>query len=267
MKHIPSENRILVSLSEFISIARRRISPALPTDESEPILQDASKIALSSLGIKEQKKLEYTFDYDGIGYRIVGYADDLCTGTVTLVKNITGSSSKPKKAESAQARGEAFVLGKILCEKDWLDKVTIKLIYINTQSGASEINEETVEKKTLDTFFTKCAKAISSFATPEIENVNWWNVADGTAAPGGPPWDENNCRGGLFHHDMTPKLSALELKRLFDEEWHTELDLVTDEDGRIQFRGFYGDYVADFAGQSLPFDLHKDGVAYSIHRA
>ena len=105
------------------------------------------------------------------------------------------------------------------------------------------------------------------FATPEIENVNWWNVADGTAAPGGPPWDENNCRGGLFHHDMTPKLSALELKRLFDEEWHTELDLVTDEDGRIQFRGFYGDYVADFAGQSLPFDLHKDGVAYSIHRA
>ena len=46
MKHIPSENRILISLSEFISIARRRISPALPTDESEPVLSDASRISL-----------------------------------------------------------------------------------------------------------------------------------------------------------------------------------------------------------------------------
>ena len=41
MKLIADENRILISLSELVSIARRRISPALPTDESEPELVDA----------------------------------------------------------------------------------------------------------------------------------------------------------------------------------------------------------------------------------
>ena len=104
------------------------------------------------------------------------------------------------------------------------------------------------------------------FATPEIENVNWWNVADGTAAPGRPPWDENNCRGGLFHHDMTPKLSALELRRLFDEEWHTELDLVTDADGKVTFRGFYGDYQADVNGTSFEFGVRKADPHVTTHR-
>ncbi|MBQ9973577.1 MAG: endo-1,4-beta-xylanase [Oscillospiraceae bacterium] len=94
------------------------------------------------------------------------------------------------------------------------------------------------------------------FATPQIENVTWWNTADFSAITV-PGWDENNCRGGLFHPDMTPKLAALEQKRLFDEEWHTELDLVTDADGKVTFRGFYGDYQADFGGESFQFGLHR----------
>ena len=53
MTHIPSENRILISLGEFISIARRKISPTLPTDENEPEISEASKVTLLSLGISE----------------------------------------------------------------------------------------------------------------------------------------------------------------------------------------------------------------------
>ncbi len=96
------------------------------------------------------------------------------------------------------------------------------------------------------------------FATPEIETVQFWNTADGMA------WvnpvsgsNENNVRGGLFHNDMTPKLAALELKRLFNEEWHTDLTLVTDEDGYINFRGFYGDYTATAGNKSADFGIHK----------
>ena len=51
---------------------------------------------------------------------------------------------------------------------------------------------------------------------------------------------ENRCRGGLFHHDLTPKKSALTMKKLFDEDWHTEEELVSDERGIAEFRGFYG---------------------------
>ena len=97
------------------------------------------------------------------------------------------------------------------------------------------------------------------FASPQIETVQFWNTADGMA------WvnpvsgsNENNVRGGLFHNDMTPKRAALELKRLFDEEWHTERTLVTDENGCVSFRGFYGDYRADLQNRTLRFGLHRD---------
>ena len=96
------------------------------------------------------------------------------------------------------------------------------------------------------------------FSTPQMENVVYWNTADGMAwaDPTGAK-DENNVRGGLFHNDMTPKLAALELKRLFDEEWHTEESLVTDENGCVTFRGFFGNYTAEVEGREHTFGLHR----------
>ena len=171
MKLIADENRILISLGELVSIARRRISPALPTDESEPELVDASRMMLASLGISERKKVELDFSYDNVDYRIFGYADAIESGVITLVKVSTGASKAVKKAEIAQARGEAFILGKMLSERDGLGSVELKIIYVNELSGASEVVEEKVDKKTLDSFFDKCASAVSIFALPEIERV------------------------------------------------------------------------------------------------
>ena len=171
MKLIPSENRILISLGELVSIARRRISPALPTDENEPELYGASRILLSSLGITERRKMEYDFEKCGVNYRVFGYADAVEHGVITLVKVSTGSTKAMKKAEIAQARGEGFVLGKMLAETEGLDLVTLKIIYVNEITGTSEDTEEAIEKKTLDSFFDKCATAVSVFAAPEIERV------------------------------------------------------------------------------------------------
>ena len=171
MKLIADENRILISLSELVSIARRRISPALPIDESEPELIDASRMMLTSLGISERKKVELDFRHGNVDYRIFGYADAIENGAITLVKVSTGSSKAIKKAETAQARGEAFILGKILSERENLGSVELKIIYVNELSGASEVIDEKVDKKTLDSFFDKCASAVSIFALPEIERV------------------------------------------------------------------------------------------------
>lgn len=95
------------------------------------------------------------------------------------------------------------------------------------------------------------------FSIPQMESIVYWNTVDGTAldAPG---WMENNCRGGLLHTDFSPKKSAVMLKKLFSEIWHTELELVTDEDGYINFRGFYGDYSATSAGEEISFGIHKN---------
>ncbi len=171
MKLIASENRILISLGEFVSIARRRISPTLPTDEGEPNLSGASKIVLSSLGITIGRRLELDFCHNDINYRIFGYADGVENEGITVVKSTTGTSKSSKKSEMAQARGEAFVLAKILSETDGLSSVNIKTVLVNETNGLVESKEEIADTKTLDAFFDKCKSAVSIYAAPEIERV------------------------------------------------------------------------------------------------
>jgi hypothetical protein len=72
---------------------------------------------------------------------------------------------------------------------------------------------------------------------------------------------ENYYHGGLFRHDFTPKPAFHKLKELLEKTWHTEMTLQTDENGRIRFRGFYGDYALQLAGstgKTAPFKLSSD---------
>ena len=171
MKHIASENRILISLDEFVSIARRRISPTLPTDECEPELCSASRATLAALGISERQKISLDYTHCGIDYRIFGYADSIDNGEITLVKVSTATTKAAKKTEIAQARGEGFILGKIIAENEKRDNINLKIIYVNETSGVSDVTEEKADRKTLDSFFNKCADAVSLFAQPEFERV------------------------------------------------------------------------------------------------
>jgi hypothetical protein len=53
---------------------------------------------------------------------------------------------------------------------------------------------------------------------------------------------ENYYYGGLLRFDLSPKPAYFKIKELIKERWHTECELVTDENGNSEFRGFYGDY-------------------------
>ncbi len=94
------------------------------------------------------------------------------------------------------------------------------------------------------------------FSIPQMETVVYWNTIDYMAFEDG-NWNENNCRGGLFHRDLTPKLAATRLYDLFHKKWHTDLTLVTDEAGNVDFRGFYGDYEIEVDGKTYTIGLHK----------
>lgn len=96
------------------------------------------------------------------------------------------------------------------------------------------------------------------FSHPAVNTIVYWNTVDGYAYQGSPNWIENNCRGGLWHHDLTPKLAAKELYRLVHEEWHTQLELVTDEEGYAEFRGFYGDYDAVIGEETYEVCLYPN---------
>lgn len=95
------------------------------------------------------------------------------------------------------------------------------------------------------------------FSHPAVDAIVYWNSCDGYAFVE-PGRNENNCRGGLFHRDLTPKEAANRLYYLINEKWHTDLTLTADENGQVQFRGFYGDYVAECGGQIKEFSIQKD---------
>lgn len=97
------------------------------------------------------------------------------------------------------------------------------------------------------------------FSHRAVDTAVYWNLPDGYAyAPEGRNWNENQCRGGLFHHDMTPKKSAERLYELFNKRWHTDLELVTDENGYVEFRGFYGEYDVETEDTVEDFGIHKN---------
>ena len=48
------------------------------------------------------------------------------------------------------------------------------------------------------------------------------------------------------------------LKKLIKEDWHTALTLKTDDEGYIEFRGFYGDYILTCGDLTKNFGIHKD---------
>ncbi|MBC7570923.1 MAG: endo-1,4-beta-xylanase [Spirosoma sp.] len=75
------------------------------------------------------------------------------------------------------------------------------------------------------------------FSYPNMASIVWWNIADGTAAPGEDKW-----RGGFLNEDLTPKPSYTVLNDLINKDWKTTLNTTLNDTNKLTFRGFYGDY-------------------------
>ncbi len=92
------------------------------------------------------------------------------------------------------------------------------------------------------------------FSHPAMEQIIYWNMIDGYAyvdsndpelianSQGDMTLGENVYYGGLLRFDMTPKAAYYKIKELINTVWHTEEQLISDINGNIAFRGFYGDY-------------------------
>ncbi len=89
------------------------------------------------------------------------------------------------------------------------------------------------------------------FSHKNMEQIIYWNLVDGYAAyapQGDMTAGENYYHGGLLHFDLTPKPAYHVIKDLFTKEWHTEVTIETDDEGKAYFKGFYGDYDLDVNG-------------------
>ena len=86
------------------------------------------------------------------------------------------------------------------------------------------------------------------FAHPQVEAFTNWDFADG-AWLGAP--------AGLVRLDGSRKPAYDALKQRIWQDWHTNVTLMTDENGQCALEGFRGEYTLEVDGSERTFTLDK----------
>jgi endo-1,4-beta-xylanase len=97
------------------------------------------------------------------------------------------------------------------------------------------------------------------FAHPLVTGVTWWDFADGQ-------WLK--APSGLTRQDASGKPAYEELLKLVKGEWWmAPTRFTTDQDGKVQFNGFLGDYELTYAEKKTAFSLERKTEQDSTGRA
>ncbi len=172
MRYNRETNKISVDLYEFVTLARRSLSALGAPDEDEPRLSEITEKRLSKIiGEHRCRTLYYEFSSSGYDFEMSPSADAIEENKITLARKVASGLGKPNKEESAQLRGEGFILGHILSEICGYESVTLRIVYLSELSEDYTISEESVERKKLSAFFDRCLKILDVYARPEIERV------------------------------------------------------------------------------------------------
>ncbi len=171
MKYDVNDGKIIISLREFVSIARRSISATASFDEDEPRLSEVSSRRLASIvGSAEGVDFVHEFSAGGYDYKLLLHADGAEADKVTLAGEVLSYTAEPNKEELAELRGEAFVLAYALALREKYSSVEINLVFLS-QSGLYKQLIEQVELSKLAKFFNKCVDIVKKFSLPEAERV------------------------------------------------------------------------------------------------
>jgi GH35 family endo-1,4-beta-xylanase len=88
------------------------------------------------------------------------------------------------------------------------------------------------------------------FGHPAVVSINWWGLSDRNIwLPG----------GGLIDEAYNPKPVYTMLDKLVNETWRTRLSTKTDDQGKVAFRGFFGEYEIALTlpdGKTHLFSVH-----------
>jgi endo-1,4-beta-xylanase len=90
------------------------------------------------------------------------------------------------------------------------------------------------------------------FSSPKMAGITWWNLGDGTAYG-----NEGIAGGGLTDNDFNPKPAYEALDQLINHDWTTRLEMTSNAEGRVEFRGFHGRYEVEVtaSGKTAKFEL------------
>ena len=172
MRYDPRENRIFISDTELVSIAKRGIAATRFNDAEGEDIPRAMRAILGGTG----ERVTYSFTVGKWDFTLIGTAYNFSADASTRVGKFelfiaADTPSRPRREETEILRGRAFLLGEALSEKHSLESVRATLHYFSERSGEVVTVEEIIVKKKLSAFFKKCEAALAAFAKPEIERV------------------------------------------------------------------------------------------------
>ncbi len=239
-KTVLSDRRDLIEWA--FALCRRHLpNETLVINESNPILRAAVEDYRAAYFMQIERALLLGATIDKVGLQHHVFTGATCATEEAYLKEVLAGDSMVDVEKIWQGL-------KIYSELNLPLEITELTI---PTFGPTEEDEE-LQAQLLKNLYTVF------FACPNMDTVVYWNTVDSYAFDCGPKWNENNCRGGLFRPDLTPKKAATMLYDLFHRVWHTDLTLVTDRDGYVEFDGFYGNYTAELDGAVCTFGIHKN---------
>lgn len=166
--------------------------------------------------------------------------------------------NREKEKDMAEHYYSAENIYRVLDQYAKLNK-PIQLTEITIPAYSDDAEDEQIQAEIMENLYKIW------FSHDSVEAAIYWNLTDGYAAfapRGDMNAGENYYRGGLLRFDMSKKPAYKAIKNLFENVYRTNLELTTDEQGRSDFRGFYGKYELEITlenGESInkEIDLRK----------
>ncbi|MEH7119403.1 endo-1,4-beta-xylanase [Neobacillus vireti] len=87
------------------------------------------------------------------------------------------------------------------------------------------------------------------FKHPQVEAITAWSFSDDGAWLGAP--------AGFIRTDNSPKPSYEVVKKLIKDDWNTSVTCQTDDNGKVTFEGYLGDYDLVCGDKKVSFKLNK----------
>ena len=160
LRYIDSENIIELTVRELASYARRMLS--VPTrDEDEPLPSGNGGTATAA----------YVFSLGDERIRLTASYSEPKHGVLTVRFPSESMGKNPRREEKEQARGEGYLIAKLLKENGAGMPSTLTVQYENIRRGDITEKTETLKADKVDAFFEKCIGTLFHIARAEINRV------------------------------------------------------------------------------------------------
>lgn len=172
MKYDQESGALAVGLTEWVMLARRGVSTALPVEEEEA-LSPALRYALrEAMPEAKEEKLYYSFDAeDGKRFDLYASVQHISFDSLTVARGVDGDPKRPPRALTQQVRGEGYTAAYMYAKIKSLKRVKLRILYINPDTFAFVERNESLSIEKLEEFFIKCRTAVLVYARPAIDRV------------------------------------------------------------------------------------------------